>query len=367
LGIDLVPTTTRPLRLRAEFFSLGLDIRETYQRRIVLQKDSLLKHASKSALTWRASGTITSPMNPCARVGRLPVSCLILLLCAVFCRGEGFRVASYNVESYLDQPTETRSAKLAAAKAKVCESILALKPDVIALQEMGRTNAVLELRDSLKAGGLDLPYWEYVNGFDTNIHIAILSRFPFIGCRHHTNESFLLSGRRFRVSRGFGELDIRVNTNFSFTLIAAHLKSKRAIAQADEAEMRLEEAKLLREKIDDHFAADPNAEFVVLGDFNDSKDSPVIKAVLGRGKHKLVDTRPAERNGENASGREPRDITWTHYYAQEDSYWRVDYIFLSPAMARKWVTRQTYVLSLPDWGVGSDHRPIVAAFEADGH
>ena len=239
-------------------------------------------------------------MNLRPRLGRPFVFLLALLLCARFAGAETFRVATYNLESYLDQPTETRSAKLAAAKAKVRESILALKPDVLALQEMGRTNALLELRDSLKADGLDLPYWEHVSGFDTNIHVAILSRFPFTARRPHTDESFLLSGRRFRVSRGFAEVDIQVNTNYSFTLIAAHLKSKRAVAQADEAELRLEEAKLLREKIDARLAANPNANLVVLGDFNDTKDSASTKAVIGRGKHKLVDTRPAERNGDNA-------------------------------------------------------------------
>jgi len=297
--------------------------------------------------------------------GRPSVVLLALWLCAGIARAETFRVVTYNLESYLNQPAAARPAKLAAAKAKVRESILALKPDVLALQEMGRTNALLELRDSLKAGGLDLPYWEHVSGFDTNIHIAILSRFPFLARRPHTNESFLLSGRRYHVSRGFGEVDIQVTTNYSFTLIAAHLKSKRAIAQTDEAEMRLEEAKLLREKVDDRFASDPNANVVVLGDFNDTKDSDVIKAVVGRGRHKLVDTRPAERNGDNPSGRELRNVTWTHYYAKEDTYSRIDYILLSPGMARRWLANESFVLTLPDWGAGSDHRPILATFEAE--
>jgi endonuclease/exonuclease/phosphatase family metal-dependent hydrolase len=307
-------------------------------------------------------------MNPYLRLLRPWTVVFALPLCAWSAGAETFRVATYNVESYLDQPTETRATKLAPAKTKVRESILALKPDVLALQEMGDTNALLELRDSLKAEGLDLPYWEHVAGFDTNIYVAILSKFPFTARRSHTNESFLLSGRRFRVSRGFAEVDVQVNTNYSFTLFAAHLKSKRAIAQADEAELRLEEAKLLREKIDVRFAANPNVNLVVLGDFNDTKDSPSTKAVIGRGKHKLVDTRPAERNGDNTPSPnpawEPRNITWTHYYGKEDSYSRIDYILISPGLAREWVANDTYVLTLPNWGVGSDHRPLVATFAA---
>jgi endonuclease/exonuclease/phosphatase family metal-dependent hydrolase len=306
-------------------------------------------------------------MNSRPRFGHPLALLLALLCCARSAAAETFRIATYNLESYLDQPTETRPAKLAAAKAKVRESILALNPDVLAVQEMGRTNALLELRDSLKAGGLDLSFWEHVSGFDTNIHIAILSRFPFTARHPHTDDAFLVSGRRFRVSRGFAEVDIRVNANYSFTLIAAHLKSRRGIAQADEAELRLEEAKLLRENIDARLAANPSLNLVVLGDFNDTKDSAAIKAVVGRGKRKLVDTRPAERNGDNIPGRELRNVSWTHYYAKEDSYSRIDYIMLSPGMAREWVTNETYVLTLPNWGVGSDHRPIVATFEAEDH
>jgi len=295
---------------------------------------------------------------------------MAILLCPILLRAETFRIAEYNVENYLDQPTETRRApKSAEARAKIRESIHALKPDVISFEEMGSANALLELRASLKAEGMDFPYWEHVSGFDTNIHVAVLSRFPITARRSHTNENFLLQGRRFSVSRGFSEIDIQVNTNYSFTLLGAHLKSKRTVPEGDESELRLQEAKLLREKVDALLAANPNANLVVLGDFNDTKDSPSTKAILGAGKFKLIDTRPAERNGDDAANPNPRfspmNVTWTYYYGVEDSYSRIDYILLSPSMAREWIKEETYVLTLPNWGIGSDHRPIVAAFEAE--
>ena len=285
-------------------------------------------------------------------------------------RAETFRVATYNVENYLDQPTESRPhVKSAGARSKVRESIRALAPDVLALEEMGATNALLELRASLRAEGLDYPYWEHVRGWDTNIHIAILSKLPITSRKPHTNDTFLLDGSQFHVSRGFAEVDIQAQTNFTFTLIATHLKSRRPGPDADEAQLRLEEAKVLRGIIDEHFAANPDARLVVLGDFNDVKNSDPLKRIIGHGRFKLVDTRPAERNGDNTPNEiprfEPRNVTWTHYYGVEDTYSRIDYILLSPAMARDWVTNGTYALTIPNWGVGSDHRPIVAQFETE--
>jgi len=293
---------------------------------------------------------------------------LNFVLFTLVLRADTFRVAEYNVENYLDQPTETRRfVKSPEAKAKVRESIRALAPDVLALEEVGTTNALLELRDSLRAEGLDLPYWEHVQGADTNIHVAVLSRFPIVARHPRTNEAFLLDGRRFYVSRGFADVRIQVASNFTFTLIAAHLKSRRPVPEADEGELRSQEARALRGIIDTHLKSEPEARLVVLGDFNDVKSSAAVKEIIGRGKAKLIDTRPAERNGDHPTNAvshfEPMTVTWTYYYGVDDTYSRIDYILLSPAMARYWAPEETYVSKIPDWGVGSDHRPIVAAFE----
>jgi endonuclease/exonuclease/phosphatase family metal-dependent hydrolase len=298
------------------------------------------------------------------------VGLALALSCSVAFGAETFRVAAYNVENYLDQPTESRpQVKSAEARAKVREGIRTLNPDVLALEEMGGVSALMELRGSLKAEGLDFPYWEFISGEDTNIHVAVLSRLPIVARRPHTNDAFLLDGRRFYVSRGFAEVDIRAATNFTFTLLAAHLKSRRPVPEADEAQERFEEAKVLRGIIDNHFKADPDAKLIVLGDFNDLKNSDSMKEIIGRGRFKLTDTRPAERNGDNTRAEKPwfapRNVTWTHYYGVEDTYSRIDYILLSPAMARNWVKNETYVLTMPNWGVASDHRPIMAAFKMD--
>ena len=303
------------------------------------------------------------------KLRRLRLVALLWLLPTALAGAQIFRVATFNVENYLDAPSGRRPAKSREARARVRENILAIKPDVIALEEVGSTNALLELQSALKAAGLDLPYWDQVAGYDTNIHVSVLGRFPIIARRPHTNESFLLEGRRFQVSRGFAEMEIQVNPKFKFTLIAAHLKSRRPDPMADEEEWRYEEAVALRRVIDARLADDPGQKLVVLGDFNDVKDSKPLRAIMGRGRTRLFDTRPAERNGDDPShagkGHESRNITWTHFYAVEDVYSRIDYILLSHGMERQWLAAETYVLSSPNWGLASDHRPLVAGFTTE--
>lgn len=279
-----------------------------------------------------------------------------------------FTVATYNLENYLDAPVGDRAAKSPESRAKVREAILAMRPDVLAIQEIGRPSALLELRAALRADGLDYTDWEHVGGPDTNIFLGVLSRFPIVARRPQTNENFLLRGRRYQVSRGFAEVEIQVNARYRFTLLNAHLKSRRAVGYADEAELREQEAARLRALIDNRLRGQPQLNLVVLGDFNDTQDSPTLRRLLGEGRTRLVDTRPAERNGDSAPSANPRwaprRITWTYYYGLKDTYDRIDYVLLSPGMAREWERDASYVFAFPNWGTASDHRPVVASFTA---
>lgn len=272
-------------------------------------------------------------------------------------KGNGvFRVATFNLENYLDATAKKARVKSDESKAKIRDCVRAINPDVIALQEIGRAETLQELRTSLALENLEFPHWEFVAGADEDLHIAILSRFPFAGRRPHTDDSYTLNGQAFRVRRGFAEVDVQVNPRFSFTLFVAHLKSKNENGAAGADALRLEEARLLRGKIEARLKKAPNARIVLCGDFNDTKDSRVVRTIAGAGKYRLIDALAFGKAGAAA---------WTNYYVERDRCERIDYVMLNPAMTECWLPDQSGVYETPGWKLASDHRPVVAAFAAN--
>src|SRR5262245_5754475 len=94
---------------------------------------------------------------------------------------EQFTVATWNLENYHLAPAGNRPAKSPESRAKIRECLLALKPDVLAVQEIGEPASLLELQAGLKAGGWEMPHVEHVAGWDTNIFVGLLSRLPIVG------------------------------------------------------------------------------------------------------------------------------------------------------------------------------------------
>ena len=281
-----------------------------------------------------------------------------------------FTVASYNVENYFLRPFGTRKAKPAISRAKVREAILKIQPDVLALQEIGRRAALDELLAGLKAKGLSYPHIEWVQGPDPAIHLVVLSRFPFAARKSHPDVQYALDRQRFRVSRGFGEVTIRVDGNYKFTLLNAHLKSKRPVPKANQAEMRLSEARELRRIIEERLKGDPNANLMVVGDLNDTQDQPPIRTLLGSKAPKLLDLRPCERNGDRTPHPQsakfiPRGVAWTSFYWKEDTCSRFDYLIASAGMNRELRREGVFVHAMADWGLASDHRLVVGEFFAE--
>jgi endonuclease/exonuclease/phosphatase family metal-dependent hydrolase len=301
---------------------------------------------------------------------RVAHTCLVLAVVGTLLQGADARsvtVATYNLENYLATPRGSRPAKSAESRRTIRQILVQVKPDVLALQEIGGMDALGELQASLAEAGWSMPHREMVRGYDTNIFVALLSRIPLLSRQLHDQEGFLLRGKRFRTTRGILEAEFQPAPGYRFTLVAVHLKSRRESPEAAQDEIREEEARILRRLVEARLQRDPRVNLVLAGDLNDTKDSLPLRVLLGRGATALVDARPAERSdrgdaGAAASDTGLRRVTWTHFYAKEDSYSRVDYLLLSPGMARELDRAGTYVPAWPDWGIASDHRPVVARF-----
>lgn len=283
---------------------------------------------------------------------------------------ETFTVVTYNVENYFLEDFGSRKAKSETSRLKVVEFLRAIDADVIALQEMGRRAALAELRLRLKAKGLDYPHEAWVVGPDPAIHLAVLSRFPIIKDRSHQHVSYLLDRKRFQVSRGIGEVEVQVNSRYRFVLFNVHLKSKRPVGFADQAAMRLEEARALRRLVVKRLNANPDENLLVVGDLNDTPNTDPIKDLIGRRAPRLVDLRPVEQNGDQApnpanQNYEPRRVAWTHFYWAKDEYTRLDYQMASKGMVKELDRSGSRVQVMADWGTASDHRPVVARFFAE--
>ena len=156
----------------------------------------------------------------------------------------------------------------------------------------------------------------------------------------------------WQVQRGFLDVTLRLRDGLDVRFMGVHLKSKRAIPDADESLMRRNEAHLLRMHLDQVFAGDQAAKIFLYGDFNEHRHESPIVDVIG--------PTPAPTSLFELHLRDSRKETWTHYWKDADVYSRLDYMFFSRPLSRYVDRRGSFIYDTPDYYDGSDHRPLVA-------
>src|SRR5262245_17073054 len=110
---------------------------------------------------------------------------LILLLFAALLfaqSNETLIVAAYNVENWnsIERSGKPDQPKPESEKDGVVAVVSTIRPDVLALEEMGKTNDLADFTSRLHAKGLDFPNQEWLQGSDPDRHVALLSRFPIV-------------------------------------------------------------------------------------------------------------------------------------------------------------------------------------------
>lgn len=269
---------------------------------------------------------------------------------------ETLTIATYNVENYGPANRMTEAGyrkdypKPEPEKRALRQVIRGLNADVLVLQEMGGQPYLDELRRDLKTDGIDYAHAALATAADADRHIAVLSRRPLVKVTTHTDLEFAYFGAKEGVKRGLVEATLATSGG-ELTVFALHLKS-RFTERADDplsAVRRAGEATAIRDRVLRRFPAPANARFIVLGDCNDSRSSRAAAALQKRGKTEICTLLPAL---------DSRAEAWTHFYRREESYTRVDLVFVSPALK---ACVQDNVARVYD-GAGvreaSDHRPV---------
>jgi endonuclease/exonuclease/phosphatase family metal-dependent hydrolase len=259
-----------------------------------------------------------------------------------------FSFVTYNVKNWLisNQSPE----KSPEAKAAVIRILADASPDIIGLCEIGDMDDVTEIQSMLKAEGIDLPHIHLTGGEDSVRHLALLSRLPFASIGKPDTS---IPGSDQSMQRGM--LDVTVDTGGrQVRLLGLHLKSKRTVQEFDQAALRLAEAAHARKYADTILAADPEALLIIYGDFNDTTRSLSTRTIYGTYRT------PGYMNPIHV--KDSRGESWTHCYAVEDTYSRIDFVTVSKALKSHVDRKDSYVIDDPLWDTASDHRAVVIRF-----
>jgi endonuclease/exonuclease/phosphatase family metal-dependent hydrolase len=271
----------------------------------------------------------------------------------------GFRFMAYNVRNwlvmdrYVDNVLQRSKPKPDGEKAAVIRMITAHSPDVIGLCEIGTAGDLEEIREMLKSAGLDLPHSHYTGGTDKVRHLGLLSRFPITATSRPAENEFRLHGQTFGINRSILDATLQIRGK-PYRFLGVHLKSKRPIEEADQEQLRVNEARLLRRHVDAILGEDPVARLVVYVDFNDTRPTRTFKTATGNYNDPGYLTAVPVKDS--------RGHAWTHHWAPHDIYSRIDFVTVTRELRREVDFPASYIIDDAGWEQASDHRPLLVIF-----
>ena len=278
--------------------------------------------------------------------------------------GEKIRVASFNLQNYLimDRVVEgkwRRDYPKPEKEKRALRSILKeADADIVAFQEMGGRPFLNELWMDLNVTkGPVYPHaiWMPAGDPEEVRHLALFSKIPFGSIRMHHDIEFPYFGDRKTPDRGVLEVTFDSNGT-KWKLLNLHLKSKWTERKDDlDASIRRErEARAIRDYLRKSNPPESNPRYLVVGDFNDHRNSAPMRRFLQVNDTVLTSMIPCE---------DSRGHRWTHHWSKADSYSRFDYILATTPMLNKLVAGSAKIVDGPNSTLASDHRMIFADFQ----
>ncbi len=293
-------------------------------------------------------------MSSCGAWGvRLAASFYLLFLPLV--QGGEVVFAYYNLKNYLSMNpsrgdgVSARLAKPVEEVSAIVSMLKAINPDILGVAEIGDQSMLLDFQRRLNNEGMDFLYTEWVQGFDDARHLALLSRYPIVVRTSQSNVPVELNGKRHRMGRGILDATIEIGGE-QLRFVGLHLKSRRPVAEYDEAKFRAKEAIAVRGYLDKIFSMNPIEKVFLFGDLNDTKNEFPVKHIAGpNGDPSSLRVIPLlDANGES----------WTHYWALSDTYSRIDFFMVSKALWPAVNFKKSGLGADLKWRTASDHRPL---------
>jgi endonuclease/exonuclease/phosphatase family metal-dependent hydrolase len=265
-------------------------------------------------------------------------------------------------------------AKRRALSARALSEPDGALPDILCWQEVENIDALRVMNERYFGG--HYPYILLIDGYDVrNIDVGITSRFPLDVVRTHVDE--LDAGGKRLFSRDCLEVTVALGGE-TLTLFLNHFKSKLVTREKNESAAKYQariresharrqrQAERVAELVEARFASAPaTALYAVVGDFNDTPESPYLRSLVT--SQRLVDVLAAY-GGESI---------WTYYWRAKGRVSRIDYLLASPALAARVAAkaaagRKPHIerrgVGYRDRGAGGNVLPVEATwthFEAD--
>ena len=271
------------------------------------------------------------------------------------------RVTSYNVENYLKMPRRIEgklrpnAGKPESERDAVVRMIGTIHPDFLGLMELGDPRQLDDLKKRLKSAGLDFPHSEYLEGSDSTRHLALLSRYPIIERHSRGDVPLWVNGMALHSPRGILDVTVEPSPGYRLRILCVHLKAKLEVAEYDEGELRLAEAREVRRYVRDILRDDQQTRLILMGDFNDTKNEKALWEIKGKPDwpDSLIPVSLADDHGE----------FWTEYWAAADIYSRIDYVLVTKKLEPEIDAAQSGIARPSYWNQASDHCPVTIALK----
>ncbi|MEM9227651.1 MAG: endonuclease/exonuclease/phosphatase family protein, partial [Verrucomicrobiota bacterium] len=226
--------------------------------------------------------------------------------------------------------------------------------DILCVQEIGGPEFIEQLQADLKREGLDYPHTAVLMGPDEVRRVGVLSRLAFQQTFSHDKIAYKYDGIEEQVRRGTLEL-VFETSGVRWSLFNLHLKSRWQVRDDDPlaAKQRAGEAQAIRDLIRTKYTNPQREFYMIVGDFNDTKESAPLRRFLKVSDRQLTSMLDAV---------DTRGDAWTFHYRKRDLYERVDFILVSPALEH-YVASARVVDHFPATRTASDHRPVMVTLE----